>query len=251
MDWGWEVALLWRPWGFWQKSSWKWARNVPGSKEGHMQQDWGEWLSPLTQHFLYHIELLCTVLGQHKEGIDNLERVHLRATGMLGLQSCCYMRRGLFSLETRWLWGDLAAACHYLCAGYQGEAGRLFTVLCDGMTKGSRYKGNKEVQMGKCNKEKCSSQGQLSRGTGCLQRLWSFCLQRFSSSNRTKPWASWSDHTAGPALSKRLNKRPTVRSIFTSLILWFFPWLKKKRFHLWYLYIQEIVSCKLFLITIK
>lgn len=88
---------------------------------------------PPTQCLLYHIELLCIVLGYHKEDIDNLEWVHLRATGMLGLQSC-YSMRG-----------------------------------------------------------------------SCFQRLWSFCLQRFSSSNRTNPWASWSDPTAGPALSKSSN----------------------------------------------
>lgn len=87
---------------------------------------------PLTQHLIYHIELLCIVLGQHKEDIDNLEWVHLRATGMLGLQSC-YSMRG-----------------------------------------------------------------------SCFQRLWSFYLQRFSGSNWTNPWASWSVPTAGPALSKRL-----------------------------------------------
>lgn len=39
--------------------------------------------------------------------------------------------QGLFSLEKRWLWGDLAVACLYLQWGNQENASSLFKVECD------------------------------------------------------------------------------------------------------------------------
>ena len=51
--------------------------------------------------------------------------------------------QGLFSLEKRWVWGDLAVACLYLQGGHQANGARLFIAEC-GRTRHNGHKLKQE-----------------------------------------------------------------------------------------------------------
>lgn len=63
-----------------------------------------------------HLEFCIQLWGlQHKKDVDVLQEVQRRATKMMGRLGhlCCGDRLrelGFFSLEKRWLWGDLIVA---------------------------------------------------------------------------------------------------------------------------------------------
>jgi len=82
---------------------------------------------------------------QHRKDMQLLEGVHSRATEMIrGMEylSCEDRLRdlGLFSLEKRWLWGDLIAAFWYLQGAYKKAGEELFTSICSDKTRGSVFK---------------------------------------------------------------------------------------------------------------
>ncbi|GAB0195104.1 hypothetical protein GRJ2_001975700 [Grus japonensis] len=77
--------------------------------------------------------------------VDRLERVQRRATRTIeGLGSLPYEERlrelGLFSPETRRLWGDLIAMFQYIKGGYKEDGDSLFTRSHMEKTRGNRCK---------------------------------------------------------------------------------------------------------------
>jgi len=85
--------------------------------------------------------------SQYKNDINKLEQVQWgapRCSGPGALALWGNLRdQGLFSLEKRWLQGDLAVACLYLQGGHQANGARLFAAEC-GRTWNSRHKPKQE-----------------------------------------------------------------------------------------------------------
>jgi len=82
---------------------------------------------------------------QHKKDIELLERVQSRATKMIrGLEHLSYEDRlrqlGLFSLEKRWLQGDLRAAFQYLKWAYRRDGENTFNRACCDRTRSNGFK---------------------------------------------------------------------------------------------------------------
>ncbi|KFZ51214.1 hypothetical protein N321_01674, partial [Antrostomus carolinensis] len=82
---------------------------------------------------------------QHKKDLELLEQVQWRATNMIiGLEHLSYEEMlkelGLFSLEKRWLQGDLIAAFQCLKGAYKQEGERLFTWADSDRTRANCFK---------------------------------------------------------------------------------------------------------------
>ncbi|KAK4824143.1 hypothetical protein QYF61_011221 [Mycteria americana] len=93
-----------------------------------------------------HLEYCIQLWGpQHKKGMDLLERVQRKATKMIrGLEHLSredtLTELGLFSLEKRWLQGDLTAAFQYLKRAYKKAGEVLFIRACSDRTRGNGFK---------------------------------------------------------------------------------------------------------------
>ena len=125
---------------------------------------------------------------------------------------------GLFSLKRR-LRGDLLNAYKYLKGGCQKDGSRLFIVSPSDRTRGNRHKQKPKMFHLNMRKNFLLS-GWWSTGTGCLGRLWSFLLWRYSKPAWTRSRAAlsgWTCFCRGAGLGD------PQRSLLTATILWLLP----------------------------
>lgn len=160
--------------------------------------------------------------------------------GNLGVQ-------GLFSLEMRWLWGDLAVACLYLQWGNQANGSMLFKAECEMIctmsiiqNKMFRMENGKGTEKGLEKQPKflfLKSSEDIQALKQAAQRGYSVSLHpwRISGPHWIKPYTTWSDLTDNPTCNSRWKYRsPEILPAW--IILWSCVVLKSKcsLFQVWW-----------------